>query len=120
EDGKADVLVLSHNGQPVFEKWAHQDAGAFTSPANAASDDSGLISLADPFVGDLTMRGTRPWRAVHRDSLLSTSGGLPLPATAISSVRSSVRTPESAFQSSSRLAVAQASPRGPPVFSQHQ
>src|SRR5262249_12230752 len=74
EDGKADLLVLSQDGQPVFEKWADHVApaaqawttgkpvtsGAPTSLANPASDDGDLIPLADPFIGDVTVRSTRP------------------------------------------------------------
>jgi hypothetical protein len=130
KDGRADLLVLSHDGQPVFEKWADRVAapgeawtagrrvtGAVpTSYANPPSDDGDLIPLADPFIGDITVRSTHPWRPAPRDSLLSTSGGLPLPAIVISSARTSVGVRQSEYHSSSRLVAAPASPRGPPIF----
>src|SRR5262249_37766697 len=90
--------------------------GVLTSRASPPSDDSDLIPLADSFIGDITVRRTRPWRPAQRDSLLSTSGGLPLPATMISVARSSVSVRESACHSSFRLPFAPASPRGPPIF----
>jgi hypothetical protein len=130
EDGRADLLVLSQDGQPVFEKWADQipppedawTAGkrpstVLVSPANPPVDDGDLIPLADPFIGDITVRSTRSWRPASRDGLLSTSGGLPLPAASISDERSSVGVRESALHAALPLASAPASPRGPPVFS---
>jgi hypothetical protein len=130
EDGRADLLVLSQDGQPVFEKWADQiappeDARAdgrrvptvLASPANRPADDGDLIPLADPFIGDITVRSTRSWRPAPRDSLLSTSGGLPLPTAVISDARSSVSVGESALYVSLPLAFAPASPRGPPMVS---
>jgi hypothetical protein len=130
EDGRADVLVLRQDGQPVFEKWAHQIAPrenawiserrattVFTSPANPLSDDSDLIPLADPFTGDLAVRSAHSSRPASRDGLLSTSGGLPLPATVISCARSSVSVRESAFHSPLPSAFVPTSPRGPPMFS---
>jgi hypothetical protein len=129
EDGKADLLVLRQNGQPVFEKWADQIAPpedawtagrrATTVLASAANPltDGDLIPLADPFIGDMTVRSTRSWRPASRDSLLSTSGGLPLPATVISDARSSVSVRESVFHSSLVSTFAPTSPRGPPIFS---
>jgi len=80
-------------------------------------DDDDLIPLADPFIGDITVRSSRPWRPAQRDSLLSTSGGLPLPAMAISGAHSSVSVGEPAPHSCLRLAVAPPSPRGPPIYS---
>jgi hypothetical protein len=130
EDGTADLLVLSQDGQPVFKKWANQIAppqDAWTagsrattilvSLANQMADDGDLIPLADPFLGDITVRSTRSWRPASRDSLLSTSGGLPLPATVISDARSSVSVRESAFHSCLPVAFAPAPPRGPPIVS---
>jgi len=120
EDGRADLLVLSHDGQAVFEKWVDQlasPARVLTASADLPLDDDDLIPLADPFIGDITVRSSRPWRPAQRDSLLSTSGGLPLPAMAISGAHSSVSVGEPAPHSSLRLAVAPPSPRGPPIFS---
>lgn len=131
EDGQADLLVLSQNGRPVFQKWAERvappDAHAlmatsvtsrgFASAANPAFADGDLIPLADPFVGDVTVRSSHPWRAGQRDSFLSTSGGLPLPAAVMAGVGSSGRVPPSALRAPSALAAAQASPRGPPSSS---
>jgi hypothetical protein len=121
-DGSADLFVLFRGGQPVLSKWAKPDTPAplhtdsalhhSTSPKTAHSQ---LAPLANPFGGDLAVRGVHVAAACEDCFGLSSSGGLP---TSCAVVASPLVVSSNASESQSDLSAAtvlQYSPRGPPV-----
>jgi len=92
-DGTADLLVLFHDGQPVFSKeahpltvnWTRQRGEVAGHDAHNGRDEGPdvLAPLTDPFRTDTSVRG---WLvASNPDGCvgLSTSGGLPCPCVDI-------------------------------------
>ena len=122
-DGTADLLVLFQDGQPVFSKWTHPatpaagnaDAALHAEGSPRTADDQ-LAPLEDPFRTDLAMRAVRTVAGTGDYVGLSTSGGLPASRTAISCpIAVSSDASGSGCSDSSTAAIAQYSPRGPPV-----
>jgi hypothetical protein len=63
-DGRADLLVLFQDGQPVYSEWSKPSVG---SQQAAAADESasagGLVALLDPFSRSASLYRPRPPRA---------------------------------------------------------
>jgi hypothetical protein len=125
DDGRADLLVLFRDGQPVYSKYTDPpvvDIGARTEvltnhaePIRSDRLDS-LAPLDDPFRTDTTVRGAGATSDPRVSVGLSTSGGLPHPRAALAGFGPSSRrfvaiglTPVSSLDLNSR------SPRGPPL-----
>jgi hypothetical protein len=63
-DGRADLLVLFQDGQPVYSEWAKPNVGS--QPAAAADESASagsLVALLDPFSRSASLYGPRPPRA---------------------------------------------------------
>jgi hypothetical protein len=115
-DGVADVLLLFQNGQPVYSKWAHATSGLFDSNEPSAASDARqrpLRALADPFSGDLAVKGTRTGALIRDTLAVAAASGLPqaiLPAVSLTA-SSFVTT---GFSAVAAPAAGPRSPRGPP------
>src|SRR5262249_56592027 len=66
-DGRADLLVLFADNQPVFSEWAPKDAQIHTTPNPVASldvrerrEDEALRSFDDPFSSAQRLRAAAP------------------------------------------------------------
>jgi hypothetical protein len=124
-DGIADLLVLFHNGRPVFSRQAHpltvdlRPRGAistydFQLARRRATDP--LAPLTDPFRTDTTVRGTRAASSSADCVGLSTSGGLPGSSVeAVSPMPSSARLVARDVQPHALTLLLPRSPRGPPL-----
>src|SRR5262249_23082435 len=116
-DGIADVLLLFQDGKPVYSKWAHAASGLFDSSETSAVDDvrqRPLRALADPFTGDLAVKGTRTGIQIRDTLALAAASGLPqatLPAVILAATSSFVTTD---FPTVSAPAAGPRLPRGPP------
>jgi hypothetical protein len=62
-DGVADLLVLFHEGQPVYQKYAESSATELVRVSVQTSgdrtEDDLLLPLDDPFSGDLSLKSTQ-------------------------------------------------------------
>jgi len=116
-DGVADLLLLFQNGQPVYSKWAHATSGSFDSNESSAIIDvpqRPLRALADPFSGDLAVKGMRAGAQIRDTLALASASGLPqatLPTVILAATSSFVITN---FTAVSAPAAGPRSPRGPP------
>lgn len=70
DDGTADLLVLFHEGRPVFSKYEPSRAGS-TQSARARP----LTPLSDPFRAEVSMRGAGQTAAARGCAAVSASGG---------------------------------------------
>jgi hypothetical protein len=121
-DGTADLLVLFHDGQAVFSKWARRAtvavaAGSSTQNLHVAprTADDPLTPFEDPFGADLAVRGVLV-ACSGDDVALSTSEGLPASGREIGSRLTSSSALEPAGRRYVPSAILDAhSSRGPPV-----
>jgi hypothetical protein len=124
-DGRADLLVLFRDGQPVFSKWAGPVAASVatsvSAPRSAAgrrSPNNQLAPLQDPFRADLSISAARVFRGAGDSIGLSTSGGLPASfSNAISALPSSSTIPSLQIFRPVSATIVPYSPRGPPASS---
>src|SRR5262249_4453202 len=118
-DGVADVLLLFQDGKPVYSKWAHAASGPFDSNEPSAANDAQqrpLVALADPFSGDLAVKGTRTGAQIRDTVALAAASGLPQ-STSLAFILAAA----SSFSTTGFFAVAAPaagprSPRGPPAL----
>ena len=119
-DGRADLLVVFQDGQPVFSKWARQvDQAAATgvsvpkAESSQHTENDQLTPLEDPFGMDVSVRAVH---ALVRDSAgLSTSGGLPAPSRDAASLSASPSVIPSLVSRPLTANIVPRSPRGPPA-----
>jgi hypothetical protein len=121
-DGLADLLVLFHDGRPVFTKRAPEASVREVEPSPVAEvvqfdgeDDDPLVPLTDPFQSDTAVRGLRTFARTGCAGL-TTSGGLPCPqVTGVAPVSTSAVVSATVARHSSSP-IAPRAPRGPPVL----
>jgi len=77
-DGSADLLVLFHDGRPVFTKRASTNHAAGRLYQTVHREDGArLASMADPFQSETALRSIRATPGDEDWVGLSSSGGLP-------------------------------------------
>ena len=61
-DGRADLLVLFQDGQPVYSEWAKPDVDSRQAAVadDASASTRGLVALLDPFSRSASLYGPRP------------------------------------------------------------
>jgi hypothetical protein len=121
-DGVADVLLLFQDGRPVYSKWAHRralaDPATFPSAESTVTVATGqalLVSLSDPFSGDLAVKAARTPAPTRDTFAVSPVSGLPQrpqPAALLAAASCAETFDGSAV---SAPATGPASPRGPPT-----
>jgi hypothetical protein len=121
-DGRADLLVLFHEGRAVYSKWAVPVTSATASghlaqytsiPRHQAAD---LAPLDDPFRTDLAVRAVASARGADDCGGLSLSGGVPAPRDdVVTPPAPSSDVPASAISLPSSATLGPFSPRGPPA-----
>jgi hypothetical protein len=121
-DGRAELLVLYHDGQAVYSKWAAPMAPATaTRPADWDTGHSilpaaDLAALDDPFRADLVVQAVNRDRGPEDCGAVPVSGGMPaLRANLVASPApsSDISTSDLALRPSA--AAGPCSPRGPPA-----
>jgi hypothetical protein len=120
-DGRADLLVLFRDGQPVYSKWASPatTVAAVSSTPRAAkarrAPTDHLAPLLDPFAADLSVRAVHVLVDAGTGAGLTTSGGLPASWGDLASpLPSSTPIPGSRVSRPASATVVPYSPRGPP------
>ena len=78
DDGTADLLVLFHEGRPVFSKYEPSRTAAIQYARPRP-----LTPLSDPFRAETSVRGTRQAAAPQGCAAVSASGGVLPPSGAI-------------------------------------
>jgi len=81
-DGTADLLVLFHDGRPVFSKRTSANGLSLAHQATTAKRRSHLVPLTDPFEADATFRGGHVLVDNEDCVGLFTSDALPVPSIA--------------------------------------
>jgi hypothetical protein len=124
-DGAADLLVLFHEGRPVFSKYVRSlevdvlragDILDHDYQLDPRRDNERLAPLTDPFRADASLRGPRATPSSHERASVATSRGLPhsrMGATSPISPSAQLMAFDVQAVELARLAVR--SPRGPPL-----
>lgn len=118
-DGTADLLVLFHDGTPVFSEYAA--AGARVARASSVVTDAGspagrrLLPLADPFRSETTLRTARARVAPAEHAAVSTATGLPMPRAGAGVAIDAAALLADADVDAGPVLPAAASPRAPPL-----
>jgi hypothetical protein len=85
-DGAADLLVLFHEGRPVFSKyvraltvnvWRPHGVWDRDLQRDPRRDDENLAPLTDPFRADASFRGPQAMPSAAESASVTTSSGLP-------------------------------------------
>jgi hypothetical protein len=124
-DGAADLLVLFHEGRPVFSKYVRaltvnpwQPHGTWDRDLqrDPRRDDEHLAPLTDPFRADASFRGPEAAPGSPESVSVSTSSGLPSSSMgATSPIPPAARLIALDAQAVGLVGLSVRSPRGPPL-----
>jgi hypothetical protein len=120
DDGVADLLVLFHDGRPVFSKWTRPrprlaGTGFLVSARASRGHSRGLAAMRDPFLDDVSVRGVHLPSAAHGSVGLSESGVFVSTGGSCSPLERSAATADTRSSRCCSAMTLQFSPRGPPV-----
>jgi hypothetical protein len=124
-DGAADLLVLFHEGRPVFSKhvrvlavnlWQARGSWDRDHQRDSRRDDERLAPLTDPFRADASFRGHQGTPSAAEGASVATSGGLPTACIGVTSpIPPLARLIAVDVQAIEPARLSVRSPRGPPL-----
>jgi hypothetical protein len=122
DDGVADLLVLFHDGRPVFSKWTRPrqplvGAGLLASTRSSYVSRRGLAAMRDPFLDDVSVRDVRLPAAVRGTAGLFESSAFPAPGVLYSPLARTAAIEEWRTSHPASAVTLLFSPRGPPAAS---
>ena len=120
DDGVADLLVLFHDGRPVFSKWTRPRArlagtGFLVSARAPRAPGRGLAAMRDPFLDDVSVREVHLPSATRGSAGLSESGAFVSPSGSYGPLDQSAAIADMRSSRSLSAITLPFSPRGPPA-----